>query len=76
MDELFQLREYIERGRYTEALVLIGEMEEMSRDDKVQKIEGFLQVRLGPGPIPRERREAGGYGCLPEEQEKPRHPVA
>jgi hypothetical protein len=31
MDELQDLREHIEHGRYAEALVLIGEMEEMSR---------------------------------------------
>jgi len=46
MDELLQLREYIEHGHYADALVLIGEMEEMSRDDKVQKVESFLQVLL------------------------------
>lgn len=46
MDELNELREHIEQGRYAEALVLIGEMEEMSRDDKIQKIESFLQVLL------------------------------
>ncbi len=46
MDELNELRAHIEHGRYAEALVLIGEMEEMSRDDKVQKIESFLQVLL------------------------------
>jgi hypothetical protein len=46
MDELNELRAHIEHGRYAEALVLIGEMEEMSRDDKIQKIESFLQVLL------------------------------
>jgi hypothetical protein len=46
MDELLQLREHIEHGRYADALVLIGEMEEMSRDDKIQKIESFFQVFL------------------------------
>jgi len=46
MDELQDLREHIEHGRYAEALVLIGELEEMSRDDKIQKIESFLQVLL------------------------------
>jgi hypothetical protein len=44
MDELLQLRDHIEHGRYAEALTLIGEMEEMSRDDKIQKIESYLQV--------------------------------
>ena len=46
MDELQDLREHIEHGRYAEALVLIGELEEMGRDDKIQKIESFLQVLL------------------------------
>jgi len=47
MDELLQLREYIEHGHYTDALVLIGEMEAMSRDDKAQKIESLLKILLG-----------------------------
>jgi len=46
MEELQDLREHIEQGRYAAALTLIGEMEEMSRDDKIQKIESFLQVLL------------------------------
>jgi hypothetical protein len=46
MDELMQLRAHIEHGQYAEALILIGEMDEMSRDDKIQKIESYLQVLL------------------------------
>ena len=46
MEELLELRAYIEQGRYAEALALIGEMEEMSRDDKINKIESFLQILL------------------------------
>lgn len=46
MEELLELRTHIEQGRYAEALALIGEMEEMSRDDKINKIESFLQVLL------------------------------
>lgn len=46
MDELLQLRTHIEHGQYAEALILIGEMDEMSRDDKIQKIESYLQVLL------------------------------
>jgi hypothetical protein len=46
VEELLELRTYIEQGRYAEALVLIGEMEEMSRDDKINKIESFLQILL------------------------------
>jgi pentatricopeptide repeat protein len=37
MEELLELRAHIEQGRYAKALSLIGEMEEMSRDDKIQK---------------------------------------
>ncbi len=46
MEELFELRTYIEEGRYADALVLLGEMEEMSRDDKINKIESFLEILL------------------------------
>jgi hypothetical protein len=46
MDELLELRTHIEQGHYAEALALIGEMEEMSRDDKINKIESFLCVLL------------------------------
>ena len=46
MEELFELRSYIEQGRYAEALNLIGEMEEMSRDDKISKIASFLEILL------------------------------
>lgn len=46
MDELQELRSHIEQGHYAEALALIGEMEEMCRDDKINKIESFLCVLL------------------------------
>src|SRR5690348_7863503 len=46
MEELLELRAHIEHGRYAEALTLIGEMEEMGRDDKINKIESFLFVLL------------------------------
>ena len=46
MDELLELRAHIEQGHYTEALALIGEMEEMSRDDKINKIESYLNILL------------------------------
>ncbi|MDM8541724.1 DUF29 family protein [Desulfococcaceae bacterium HSG9] len=46
MEELFELRTHIEKGRYADALVLLGEMEEMSREDKINKIESFLDVLL------------------------------
>lgn len=46
MEELFELRTHIEKGRYADALLLLGEMEEMSREDKINKIESFLDVLL------------------------------
>ncbi len=46
MDELLELRGYIEQQRYPEALTLIGEMEEMSRQDKINKIRSFVKILL------------------------------
>lgn len=46
MEELAELRSYIEQGRYPEALVLLGEMDEMSYSDKVNKIGSFLEILL------------------------------
>jgi hypothetical protein len=46
MEELFELRTCIEQGRYEDALVILGEMEEMSRDDKINKIGSFLEILL------------------------------
>ncbi len=46
MEELFELRSHIEQGRYVEALNLIGEMEEMSRDDKINKVRSYTVVLL------------------------------
>ena len=46
MLELQELRTYIENGRYTDALVLLGEMDEMSYDDKVNKIGSFIEILL------------------------------
>ena len=46
MEELLQLRTYIEQGRYADALNLIGEMEEMSKDDKINKIVSSMEILL------------------------------
>jgi Domain of unknown function DUF29 len=46
MDELLQLREYVIQHRYTEALDLIAEMEEMSREDKINKMYSYALVLL------------------------------
>ena len=46
MEELVELRRYIEEQRYTEALDLITEIEDMSREDKINKICNFAEVLL------------------------------
>lgn len=46
MEELLELREHIQQGRYASALVLIGEMEEMSLDDKINKMGSFVTILL------------------------------
>ena len=46
MEELLELRQYVEQQRYVEALDLIAEMEEMSREDKINKIYSLAEVLL------------------------------
>lgn len=46
MEELAELRAYVEQGNYADALTLIGEMEEMSRDDKITKIFSYAEILL------------------------------
>lgn len=46
MEELLELREHIQQGRYDSALLLIGEMEEMSQEDKINKIGSFVTILL------------------------------
>lgn len=46
MEELVQLRRFIETGHYAEALALLDELEEMSRDDKINRISSFMEVLL------------------------------
>jgi hypothetical protein len=46
MEELLELRRYIEQQRYAEALDLIAEMEEMSREDKINKIYSLTEILL------------------------------
>ena len=46
MDELDELRTLICHGDYEAALVLIDELDAMSRDDKLTKIESYMQVLI------------------------------
>ena len=46
MEELTKLRQYIETEHYDNALILIGEMEEMSKEDKLNKIYSYGVILL------------------------------
>ncbi len=46
MEELLQLRDHLEHQRYAEAMDLLGEMEEMSRKDTVNKIYSYTIILL------------------------------
>jgi len=46
MEELWELRRYIEAGDTAAALALLDEMDEMSKEDKIQKIASFMRVLL------------------------------
>lgn len=46
MEELETLRKLIEAHDYAQALALIDEMDEMAKDDKISKVESFLEVLL------------------------------
>ncbi len=46
MEELLQLREFVMAGNLESALALIDELEEMSKDDKINKIYSYCLVLL------------------------------
>jgi len=46
MEELSVLRQYIEQGRYSDALLFIDELEEMSKEDKINKIFSYALILL------------------------------
>jgi hypothetical protein len=46
MDELAELRTLLETGRIEEALLLVDELDEMSREDKMNKISSYMRVLL------------------------------
>jgi Domain of unknown function DUF29 len=46
MEELLELRRSLEMGQYDDAMVIINDMEEMARKDKINKIGSFLEVLL------------------------------
>jgi Domain of unknown function DUF29 len=46
MEELFELREFLISGKIPEALMLVEEMTEMSKDDKLNRISSFAKLLL------------------------------
>lgn len=46
MEELTTLRKYIEEKDYTKALELVSELEEMSKEDKLNKIYSYTVILL------------------------------
>ena len=46
MEEIETLRTYIKQGKYSDALQLIDELDEMNRDDKIHKVESYMRVLL------------------------------
>ena len=46
MEEILTLRQHLEEHRYADALALALELEEMSKDDKINKIRSYAKVLL------------------------------
>ena len=46
MEELIELRKNIQIGNYKKALQIIDELEEMSVEDKLNKIDSYMVVLL------------------------------
>lgn len=46
MEELLELRHYLEAKNYDKALEIVNELEEMSREDKINKIYSYAVILL------------------------------
>ncbi|TYQ26142.1 DUF29 domain-containing protein [Pseudanabaena sp. UWO311] len=46
MEELLELKEFLLSGNISDALLLVEEMTEMSKDDKINKIYSFAKILL------------------------------
>jgi hypothetical protein len=46
MDELSELRDLLKAGRIDDALLLVDELDEMSREDKINKISSYIRILL------------------------------
>jgi len=52
MEELWELRRYVEAGDVDAALALLDEMEEMSRDDKITQMRSYMKLPCCVLPLP------------------------
>src|SRR5687768_11259821 len=46
MDELSELRDLLQAGRIEDAILLVDELDEMSREDKINKISSYMRILL------------------------------
>jgi hypothetical protein len=46
MEELLELRRYLEEKNYDQALAIVAELEEMSKEDKLNKIYSYAVILL------------------------------
>lgn len=46
MEELLELKQLLQQGKVDEALLLVGELEEMSLSDKINKIDSYGLILL------------------------------
>ncbi len=46
MEELLELRQFLEQGKIQEALLIVDELEEMSLTDKINKIDSYGVILL------------------------------
>jgi hypothetical protein len=46
MEEIITLRKYLQEHRYDEALLIALELEDMSRDDKINRIASYAEILL------------------------------
>jgi hypothetical protein len=46
MEEILQLKEYLIHHRYDDAMLLVEELEDMAKDDKITRIGSFAEILL------------------------------
>lgn len=46
MDEILELKQCLMNEQYTDAMRIVEEMEEMSKEDKINKIGSFIKILL------------------------------